>query len=178
MTRKVFWEVKQNTELATQLNLAHAELVTFPDTPPEKNYYFMKTSKRGIWNLDLPDETTEVIQDLRKTNKGFDSELRWIVWGHGGTAIYQFLSGGRIEWVEGKHENPEHPLQKVRRRLFVLLPLMNRLVDPERIPILDFRERFIALPLQPRLLLHQTSKPSGSAYRVPVKASGRDERAL
>ena len=42
----------------------------------------------------------------------FDSNLKWIIFGKGGTHILQF-KGMFLCVALGKHEDPEHPFRKV-----------------------------------------------------------------
>lgn len=91
--------------------------VTFPesDQPPKcaKPLYFVGSNTTGTWSCSLPDEYIKAMGILKQNIKNFDVGLKWIIFGKGGTHIYQFANRF-LACLEGEHEDESNVLNKVR----------------------------------------------------------------
>lgn len=85
------------------------EFVSFSDG--EESRYFIKHKARGSWNAHLDDLYLNTITQIREQSEGFDAGLQYIIFGKGGTHIYQHENGFALNW-EGNHEDPDHPFRQ------------------------------------------------------------------
>jgi Cu2+-containing amine oxidase len=97
------------TGLQQHIKSGSCEFVTFPE---DAGSYFIKHQSRGRWNADLESIYHRTVTELREHVNNFDLGLKWIIFGKGGTHIYQFEKGLVVN-TEGNHEDPEHPFRKV-----------------------------------------------------------------
>jgi hypothetical protein len=105
----VHYSVKTDSDLHQHLKSQPCEFVTFPEDAAS---YFLKHKSRGSWNADLEEPYASTVTQLQENIKDFDLGLKWIIFGHAGSHIYQFETGFLFS-MEGRHEDPEHPLRKV-----------------------------------------------------------------
>jgi hypothetical protein len=106
----VHYSVKADSDLLQHLESSQpCEFVTFPEDAAS---YFVKHKSRGSWNADLEEPYISTYTQLQENIKNFDLGLKWIIFGHAGSHIYQ-LETGFLFSMEGRHEDPEHPLRKV-----------------------------------------------------------------
>ena len=97
--------------------------VTFPDYDQLESgsqpWYFVAAKHTGSWNASLPDFYLTTIAALKTQIPNFDNALKWIIFGHGGTHIYQFANGFLAN-LEGDHENPGNILNQVSLVAYIL----------------------------------------------------------
>ncbi|TFK31762.1 hypothetical protein BDQ12DRAFT_618315 [Crucibulum laeve] len=103
-----------SSTLQQHIDQSGAQYVSFPeydgvaDDPP----FFVKHKNRGDWNASLPTQYSKAIKELQDTLPTFTDQLKWIIFGSGGTYLIQ-VDQGYIANVEGPHEDPNHLLNKV-----------------------------------------------------------------
>lgn len=90
--------------------LSGCRFVSFPDC--EEDQYFIKRSTRGSWNSYLSQSYIDMVTVLREQVQHFDLGLQHIIFGKGGTHIYQFETGFIMNF-EGNHEDPNHIFRQV-----------------------------------------------------------------
>lgn len=105
----VHYSLKANSDLCQHIKSSQCEFATFSQDPDS---YFIKHKSRGSWSAHFEEPHISAIVQLRENMKHFDLGLKWIIFGYGGTHIYQFETGFML-YAQGRHEDPEHPLCKV-----------------------------------------------------------------
>ncbi|KAF9037088.1 hypothetical protein BJ165DRAFT_1408493 [Panaeolus papilionaceus] len=113
------WEAPNGGPLTKHIRqLSVGGYVTFPDyddsQPVSQPYYFAASRTAGNWSASLPDYYVNLMNEIKPYVPNFDKELKWAIFGKGGTHIYQFSKGYLWELC-GEHKDPEHPLNKVIR---------------------------------------------------------------
>jgi hypothetical protein len=109
ISRKAYYSVSKATDLEAQIK-SSCEFVTFPDSDAPS--YFLKHKNRGAWNCNLQEPYLSAVRELQAGVPDFDIGLKWILFGYGGTHIYQ-SEAGFLASVQGVHNNENHPLNKV-----------------------------------------------------------------
>jgi hypothetical protein len=74
--------------------------------------WFVKHVAAGGWDVNVPDNYPHKIFQLRQQFNDFDVGLQSIIFGSEGTHLYG-LGTGFVAELNGKADNPEHPLYKV-----------------------------------------------------------------
>ncbi|KAG6907600.1 hypothetical protein DXG01_008218 [Tephrocybe rancida] len=99
-----------------------AQYLTWPDYDAEESgvdernpWFFAKHKSRGHWNVQLPSLYINTIGVLRDAVPNFDLGLKYIIFGKGGTHIYQFETGFMAS-LEGEHDEEGHPLNQALRQ--------------------------------------------------------------
>jgi len=70
---------------------------------------------QGHWNASLPSFYINTISALRNNIPNFDAGLKYVIFGKGGTHIYQFETGFLAN-LEGEHGREDHPLNQALRQ--------------------------------------------------------------
>jgi len=133
--KKVTYEVPSGSQLHQKIRAVGAGgSITFPDydaPDSETEPWFFAASKRaGSWSASLPDFYVNVIKTLRTDFPQFDGDLEGVIFGKGGTHIYQF-SHGFIANLEGEHDKDDNKLNQVCICCITLTRYIHTLVDSE-----------------------------------------------
>ncbi|PPQ66828.1 hypothetical protein CVT24_008687 [Panaeolus cyanescens] len=100
-------------------DIAPGGFVTFPSYDSSKTtpqpFYFVASKYTGKWTAYLPQTILDTLNQLRPHIPNCDTSLKWIIFGAGGTHIYQFANG-YLACMEGEHQNKNHPLNEALRQ--------------------------------------------------------------
>ncbi|KAF9037089.1 hypothetical protein BJ165DRAFT_1408494 [Panaeolus papilionaceus] len=100
-------------------DVAPGGFVTFPpydaSTTIAQPFYFVASKHTGSWTSYLPQRYLDAMAELKHHIPNFDNALKWIIFGKGGTHIYQFANGYLV-CLEGEHQNDSHPLNEALRQ--------------------------------------------------------------
>ncbi|TFK31763.1 hypothetical protein BDQ12DRAFT_739803 [Crucibulum laeve] len=113
----VMYEIQAGCTLQSHITQSGAQFITFPDYDDASTdpWFFIKHKNLGHWNASLPHFYINTLNVIREHVTNFDNALKWIIFGKGGTHIYQF-ENGFLANLEGPHEDPDHALNQALRQ--------------------------------------------------------------
>ncbi|KAG6856710.1 hypothetical protein H0H87_001499 [Tephrocybe sp. NHM501043] len=107
----VHFEVPPGSGVHRQILENGAQYLTWPDY----DEVTATGESGGHWNVKLPSFYINTIGVLRNAIPNFDLGLKYVIFGKGGTHIYQFETGF-LASLEGEHEQEDHPLNQALRQ--------------------------------------------------------------
>ena len=108
-----YYNVEDGSDLQKHLQNESPKIVTFPDSLIPR-LYFIKSTQRGQWYSQLEVAIDQEIRAAQKEAPYFSDIIDHILFGYGGTVIYQFIGTGTFcPSLKGVHSDPTHPLHKV-----------------------------------------------------------------
>ncbi|KAF8065233.1 hypothetical protein FPV67DRAFT_1501922 [Lyophyllum atratum] len=125
-TGSVHYELPTSSGLQQHILNSGAQYVSWPDynevaaagengVTEGDSWFFVKHKNQGHWNASLPAFYVRTIGVLRDNIPNFDAGLKYVIFGKGGTHIYQF-EGGFLTSLEGEHSKEDHPLNQALRQ--------------------------------------------------------------